>query len=80
MNLMSFLASSAGRLARVVAGLVLVGVGIYLVTGPSVVAGLAVGIIGLFPLFAGLFDVCVFAPLFGAPFHGAQIRQRGHAS
>jgi hypothetical protein len=80
MNLIDFLASGAGRVVRVVAGLVLVGVGIYLLTGPSVVAGLIVGIIGLIPLFAGLFDVCVFAPLFGAPFQGASIRQRAHAS
>jgi len=33
-----------------------------------------VTIIGLVPLAAGIFDFCVFAPLFGAPLSGARIR------
>ena len=80
MKVIDLMASGLGRIARLVAGLVLVVVGISLLTGPSVVAGLIVGAIGLVPLFAGLFDVCVFAPLFGAPFHGSTIRQRAHVS
>jgi len=36
--------------------------------------GIVVAIIGLVPLLAGLFDFCVFAPLFGAPLSGPQIR------
>lgn len=80
MKLIEFMVSGVGRILRLVAGLVLVVVGIYLVTGPSVVAGSIVGIVGLVPLFAGLFDVCVFAPLFGAPFLGIHIRQHAHLS
>jgi hypothetical protein len=37
-------------------------------------AGIVVAIVGLVPLVAGLFDFCVFAPLFGAPFSGPKIR------
>ncbi len=80
MNMIDFLASGTGRIVRVVAGLVLVGIGIYLLTVPSVMAGIIIGVVGLVPLFAGLFDVCVFALLFGAPFQGARIRQRAHVS
>ncbi len=32
------------------------------------------GVVGLVPLVVGLFDFCVFAPLFGAPMSGPKIR------
>jgi len=35
---------------------------------------LIVAVIGAVPLLAGLFDFCVFAPLFGAPLSGPAIR------
>lgn len=66
-----FLASSAGRLARIVAGLVLLVIGILLI---EQVWGWILIIVGLVPLLAGIFDVCVFAPLFGLPFVGARLR------
>jgi hypothetical protein len=31
--------------------------------------------VGLVPLLAGLFDRCVFAPLFGLPFAGPELRK-----
>lgn len=80
MKFIEFMASGMGRAVRMLAGLALLVIGVYLLTGPSVVAGLLVGAIGLVPLFAGLFDICVFAPLFGAPFHGTHIRQRARTS
>jgi hypothetical protein len=67
-----FLASSAGRLVRVVAGLVLIVVGIAVVQG---VVGWILAIVGLVPLAAGVFDWCFFAPLFGLPFAGPRLRQ-----
>lgn len=36
--------------------------------------GIVLAVVGLVPLLAGLFDFCVFAPLFGAPLSGPQIR------
>ena len=66
-----FLASSAGRLVRAVAGLILIVVGIAVVSG---VWGWILAIIGLVPLLAGVFDRCVFAPLFGLPFVGPSLR------
>jgi hypothetical protein len=67
----SFMASPAGRIIRVVAGIALVVWGLW---GIGSTTGLIVAIVGLLPLLAGLFDFCVFAPLFGAPLSGPQIR------
>ena len=67
----SFMASTAGRITRVVAGIVLMAWGLMGVTGAT---GIIVAIVGAVPLLAGLFDFCVFAPLFGAPLSGPKIR------
>jgi len=67
----SFLASTAGRITRVAAGAVLV---LWGTMGLSGAAAVVVTVIGLIPLLAGLFDFCVFAPLFGAPLSGPKIR------
>jgi len=67
----SFMASATGRIVRVVAGLVLVAWGWFGLGGAT---GMIVAVIGLVPLAAGLFDFCVFAPLFGAPLSGPKIR------
>ena len=68
-----FLASSAGRVVRAVVGLALIVVGIAVVGG---VVGWILAIVGLVPLAAGVFDRCVFAPLFGLPFAGPSLRQK----
>ena len=67
----SFMASTTGRIVRIVVGLVLVAWGWL---GLGGVTGIIVAIIGLVPLLAGIFDFCVFAPLFGNPLSGAKIR------
>ncbi len=68
----SWMASSAGRITRIVAGLVLILVGLFLVH--STAGTIVLLVVGLVPLLAGLFDFCVFAPLFGNPFSGKKIR------
>ena len=67
----SFMASTAGRLTRIVAGIILVVWGWFGLGGTT---GTIIAIVGLIPLIAGLFDFCVFAPLFGAPLSGSKIR------
>jgi hypothetical protein len=57
-----FMQSWAGRLLRIVAGLALIGIGLFLIQG---VWGYVVAVIGLIPLFAGAVGVCLLAPLFG---------------
>ena len=68
----TFMASPAGRIIRIVAGIILIALGLLIMHGG--VGGIIVAIVGLVPLVAGLFDFCVFAPLFGAPMSGPKIR------
>ena len=67
----SFMASPTGRIVRIVVGVVLIAWGWF---GLGGVTGIVVAVIGLLPLLAGVFDFCVFAPLFGAPLSGPKIR------
>jgi hypothetical protein len=67
-----FIASPTGRVVRIVAGLMLIAAGLWWIHG---IGGWIVAIIGLVPLAAGVFDWCVFAPLFGLPFVGPKLRE-----
>lgn len=69
-----FMASGAGRSLRVVAGLALIGLGLGAVGG---VGGWILAAVGLAPLFSGVFNVCLLAPLLPVPFRGADVL-RGH--
>ncbi len=73
MGFASFMASGFGRGLRIVVGLVLLAVGLLVVKG---VWGVLIAVVALVPLLAGIFDVCVFAPLFRAPFKGREVRDR----
>jgi hypothetical protein len=66
-----FMASMTGRVARIVVGLGLIALGLFVIEG---VGGYILAAVGLVPLLAGLFDVCVFSKLFGGPFKGSEIR------
>lgn len=68
----SFMASRNGRIVRVVVGAILVIWGFFGLGGAG---GVILGIVGLVPLLAGILDYCVFAPLFGNPIKGADIRK-----
>ena len=72
-QLFEFLASIAGRFVRALLGLILIALGIWAVSGAW---GWVLIVIGLVPLAAGVFDFCVFAPLFGLPFMGERLRRR----
>jgi hypothetical protein len=69
-----FMASPAGRVTRIVAGIVLIAAGLLAIGGT---VGIIVAVIGLVPLAAGAFDVCIFSRLFGGPFAGSAIRALG---
>jgi Inner membrane protein YgaP-like, transmembrane domain len=71
-GLIEFLASSTGRLTRVIAGAALILIGLFVVGGA---VGVILAVIGAVPLLAGIFDVCVFAPLAALPFSGPAIRR-----
>lgn len=72
MGFARFMSSTAGRLTRIVAGAALVAIGVGLGGG-----WWALAVVGLVPIAAGVFNVCLLAPLLHAPFSGTAIR-RGH--
>jgi hypothetical protein len=67
----NFMASTTGRLVRIVVGLALI---LWGLAGLAGTTGIIVAVIGAVPLLAGVLDFCIFAPLFGRPFSGPQIR------
>jgi hypothetical protein len=67
----SFMASTAGRILRAVVGAVLLYVGLQMMAG---VGGIVVAVLGVVMIAAGVFDFCLFAPLFGNPLNGSKIR------
>lgn len=71
MEILKSLSSPAGRVIRTIAGIALIVVGLFVIQGTG---GLILGVIGLVPLAAGVFDVCLLAPLFKAPIEGPKIR------
>ncbi len=67
MGFAQFMSSNAGRGLRIVAGLALIALGL-------ATSSIVWVVVGLVPLAAGMLDVCLFAPLFGAPLRGAEVR------
>jgi hypothetical protein len=67
MDFVTFMRSGAGRGARIVAGAAIIIVGLAVVKGT---AGVVIAVIGLVPLLAGIFNFCLFAPLFGMDLMG----------
>jgi Protein of unknown function (DUF2892) len=69
MSFARFMSSTTGRAIRVIAGLAII------------IWGFAAGIpalvvVGLVPLAAGAFNVCLIAPLLKAPFSGKSLSHR----
>lgn len=67
MAIVAFMQSAAGRLLRIVAGLALVAVGVFVVQGAW---GFVLAVVGLVPLIAGIVGMCLLAPLFGLTLRG----------
>jgi len=72
-RLAAAMATPAGRGARIVLGLVLIGVGLAFVAQPF---GSIVAAVGLIPITAGVLNWCLIGPLLGAPLRGSIARQR----
>lgn len=62
-----FMAKPTGRLLRIVAGLALIAWGYTL---REQTTGLVLMAVGVIPLLAGVLNVCLIAPIIGAPFSG----------
>ena len=70
-----FINSPAGRLARLVAGVGLVAWGY---TQRGTATGLVFMAVGLVPLAAGAFNLCLISALLGGPISGARIAKSNH--
>jgi len=66
--------SPAGRLLRIIVGVVLVGWGL-MHLGTS--TGIILTVVGLVPLTAGTFNLCLISALLGGPISGARIARHG---
>ena len=69
MGFSKFMASTAGRAVRVLAGVALTVVGGILGGG-----WWALAVVGLVPLATGVLDICLFNVLFGQPLTGKAVR------
>ena len=70
MSFARFMASPAGRALRIVAGLALIVIGLGILGGTR---GIVLAVVGVVPLMAGLLNLCLLAPLFGAPLRGSEL-------
>jgi hypothetical protein len=70
MGLARFMASAAGRLIRIVVGVVLIYFGLAVVKGTG---GWVLAVIGLVPVAAGGLNFCLLASFIKAPFWGKDL-------
>lgn len=70
--MVGFMASRTGRWTRMLVGASVVVGGL----ATDTVKGKMMAALGLVPLLAGAFDVCLFGPLFGLPLKGEAIRRK----
>jgi len=73
MEFAQFMATNIGRLLRILAGMILVLVGLYVFTG---IFAIFCAILGLLLIAAGLFNFSFIAPLLGAPFWGKDLNKK----
>jgi Inner membrane protein YgaP-like, transmembrane domain len=76
MQFLSFMNTFAGRAIRVVAGLLLVAVG--LLVGGGV--GLALAAFAVLPIATGVFGVCPVNPLVGQPMRACAVPAKRHTT
>jgi uncharacterized membrane protein len=69
MSFARFMSSTTGRALRVVAGIAIIVWG-FAADVPALV------VVGLVPIAAGVFNVCLIAPLLKAPFSGRSLSDR----
>jgi hypothetical protein len=70
-----FMSNTSGRMLRVVAGVILALLGLF-VAPAGIPRDVLIGL-GVIVFLAGALNVCLFAPLFGAPFMGKDVRRGG---
>jgi len=74
MKFAKWMATPFGRILRIVLGAVVVWIGLGPVGGT---AGWIIAAVGVLPMLAGLYNVCLIAPLLRVPFRGRDLEGRG---
>lgn len=74
MALAKFMASPTGRILRIVAGIGLIFVGLFMVVDQ--VVSIILAAVGVVFVLVGVFNVCLIAPIIGAPFSGREALKR----
>lgn len=72
MALAKFMASPLGRGIRILVGIALIAWGLGLFGAMETTTAIILVVVGAVPLLAGLFNVCLIAPIIGAPFSGSE--------
>lgn len=73
MAFVTFMTASQGRLLRIVAGIVLMTVGLLVVKDTL---GTVMAVVALVPIAGGLLDFCIVGAILGYPFRGAAAREQ----
>jgi heme A synthase len=73
MAFVKFMTSTTGRAARVIAGLIILSAGLFVVQGAI---GTVMAVVALVPIAGGLLDFCVAGVILGYPFKGAETRKQ----
>ncbi|MCL4252000.1 MAG: DUF2892 domain-containing protein [Anaerolineae bacterium] len=73
MTFVTFMTSNQGRMMRVIAGIVLASIGLFVIKDTL---GTVLALIALVPIAGGVLDFCVAGFMMGYPFRGAKAREQ----
>ena len=73
MAFVTFMTGNTGRMLRIVAGIVLMTVGVLVIKDTL---GTVLSVVALIPIAGGLLDFCVVGAVLGYPFRGAAAREQ----
>ena len=73
MTFVTFMTSNQGRIMRIIAGIVLMSIGLFVIKDTL---GTILALIALIPIAGGVLDFCVAGFMMGYPFRGAKAREQ----
>ncbi|MEP7137795.1 MAG: DUF2892 domain-containing protein [Chloroflexota bacterium] len=73
MKILKFMTSGVGRVARIVLGLVIMSLGVFVVQGTL---GTILAVVALVPISGGIFDFCMIGFAMGYPLKGEEARKK----
>ncbi|MBK9748953.1 MAG: DUF2892 domain-containing protein [Chloroflexi bacterium] len=73
MAFVTFMTGNTGRMLRIIAGIILMTVGVLVVKDTL---GTVLSVVALIPIAGGLLDFCIVGAVLGYPFRGAAAREQ----